>query len=221
MKKLKQTGGKLKQTKSNRKGSFRERLKKKLKAYRRLTEGRNSLERPKVKLWANEEKGFYRCRNLNIHQINYLLCKAYRISYQRNIFGKSEHYLLKPENRYETSEHFFLVQHLAHYLKQFFKVELAQTRKPDIVFEFRNKKIAIEVETGKVLRNKQNFLNKVQLNNKNFGEDWFFVVSNRGLVKKYKPHAKTYTRKSLLKKLQWYVKNQPQNQQPSYYGNKA
>lgn len=202
--------------------SFKERLQKKLKAYRNsLTEGGYSLEKPKVKYLADERKRFYRCRELNIHQINYLLHKNYRISYQRNILKNSEHYLLKPENRWETSEHFFLVQHLTKYLQQFFKLELAQTRKPDIVFEFRNKKIAIEVETGKVLSSKQKFLNKVQLNNEHFGEDWFFVVSNRKLLKKYKPYAKTYTRNTVLEKLHGYVKNQPQNQHPSNYRNKV
>jgi hypothetical protein len=78
---------------------------------------------------------------------------------------------------------------------------------PDIIFELKNRKIAIEVETGKNLRNnRKQFLEKVEWLNENFGDNWFFVVTNRDLVKKYKKYAKTFTRKNVIKAIEWYVK---------------
>ena len=60
---------------------------------------------------------------------------------------------------------------------------------------------------GKNLRNnRKQFLEKVDWLNKNFGDNWFFVVTNRDLVKKYKKYGRTFTRKNAMKKIGWYVK---------------
>jgi hypothetical protein len=78
---------------------------------------------------------------------------------------------------------------------------------PDIIFELKNRKVAIEVETGKNLsNNRKQFLEKVEWLNENFGDNWFFVVTNRDLVKKYKKFGKTFTRKNIIKAIERYVK---------------
>ena len=85
-----------------------------------------------------------------------------------------------------------------------------KTIKPDIIFEVQNRKIAIEVETGNNLKNnKKQFLKKVESLNKNFGYNWFFVVTNRNLVKKYKKYGRTYTRKNVIKGITRYVNFKP------------
>jgi len=82
-----------------------------------------------------------------------------------------------------------------------------KTVKPDIIIEFKNRKVAIEIETGKVLRNnRKQFIEKVNRLDKDFGDNWFFVVTNRNLVKKYKKYGPTYTRKNVIKAIEKYVK---------------
>ena len=66
--------------------------------------------------------------------------------------------------------------------------------------------IALEIETGKVFRrHKPRFLEKVLTLKENYGEDWFIVVTNRGLVGKYKEFGKVLTRKNFLKRISSYV----------------
>ena len=75
--------------------------------------------------------------------------------YEENEFhsvlsNKKEVYMIKPR-RGEGKQHGFLTYEIADYISKFTdKIELFQTRKPDIVFELNNKKYAIEVETGKL-----------------------------------------------------------------------
>ena len=156
-----------------------------------------------------EGERFFESDELNAFERDYLLRQRFLKINTFNIFGRRKEYFVRPRTN-EGIEHFFLTMHLARYLKRHFKVWLYQTTLPDIIFEFQNKLIAIEVETGKVLRDKQKLLNKVALCNENYGEDWFFVVTNRNLLGKYRKFGKTCTRKSVLKKLRWYVRNKPQ-----------
>jgi hypothetical protein len=157
----------------------------------------------------NDEKGFFKCSELRTEEIDYLLTKGYSIVYRQNIFGKRDYYLIKPRGN-ESIEHFLLVNDIANYLKRFFNVWLYHSVKPDIVFEFKNKKIAIEVETGKSLRtNKKALIQKVEMLNENFEGDWFFVVTNRNLSGKYRKFGKTYTRQNVIKRLRYYISNKP------------
>ncbi len=81
-----------------------------------------------------------------------------------------------------------------------------ETREPDIIFKIRNKFIALEIETGKVLsRNKKRFLEKIKSLKENYGEDWFIVVTNRNFLGKYKQFGKAVSRKNFLEKLSSYV----------------
>ena len=59
------------------------------------------------------------------------------------------------------------------------------TKKPDLVFELNGKKFAIEVETGSYLSRLKGLKHKVELLNRNY-DKWFFVVTDRNHVKKYK-----------------------------------
>jgi len=104
-------------------------------------------------------------------------------------------------------QHCFLVQIIKQVLKNNFEeVKDYRTRAPDIIFKIRNKFIALEIETGKVLsKNKKRFLEKIKSLKENYGEDWFIVVTNRNFVSKYKQFGKTITRKNFLKKVSSYV----------------
>ncbi len=59
------------------------------------------------------------------------------------------------------------------------------TRKPDIVFIIKGVRYAIEIETGSAFSKVKNLKEKVKLLNENY-DKWFFVVTKRKFVKKFK-----------------------------------
>jgi len=152
------------------------------------------------------DENLYLATDLTYHEIKYLIDKDYKIIYQQNLYGKRNYYLIKPPLN-ESLQHCFLVQIIKQVLKNNFdEVKEYRTREPDIIFKIRNKFIALEIETGKVLsKNKKRFLEKIKSLKENYGEDWFIVVTNRNFVGKYKQFGKTVTRKNFLKKVSSYV----------------
>src|SRR3990167_6740026 len=143
-------------------------------------------KKPSVNITIDEKKGFYNCNGLKPEEITYLLGEGYIQSRHWNILGKREQYLLKPR-RVESLEHFFLIQDIAEYLKPFTdSLELFETTKPDIVFSKDNKKYAVEVETGIIYStNKKKLENKVANLKEEFGNNWFFIVTNEKIAPKY------------------------------------
>jgi len=59
------------------------------------------------------------------------------------------------------------------------------------IFIINDKIYAIEVETGKAFHDKNKFMKKVRLLNKTYGKNWFFVVTDRNLVKSYSKYGET------------------------------
>lgn len=145
-------------------------------------------------------------------KMQYLLRRGYSLTKHYDLRMKEGVYLTKNQKT-ETPQHAFLVWAILKYLKeQNLPAGSYKTIKPDIIFEFQNRKIAIEVETGKNLRNnRRQFREKVQSLYENFGYNWFFVVTNRDLVKKYKKYGCTYTRKNVIKAIWKYVNFKPRN----------
>jgi len=163
-----------------------------------------------MKINVDADDGLFRKDDLTLDEVKYLIHKGYRDSIQFNLDGSKDYYLLKPASN-ESPQHFFLIRKIAEYLREYnFEVWTFKTVKPDIIFEVQNRKIAIEVETGSNLRNnKKSFLNKLELLRENYGYNWFFVVTNRNLVKKYKKYGNTYTRKNVLRAIWRYVNFKP------------
>jgi len=164
----------------------------------------------------NEDDCFFEVDELNYFEIDFLLHKNYKVSYQQNLFGEKQFYLLKPPLN-ESLEHFFLVQIIKKSLEDKFDyVKGYRTREADIIFKVRNRYIALEIETGRVLKkNKKRFIKKVKSLNEDYDNDWFFIVTNRDLVKKYKVYGKTLTRKNFLTSISEYVKIPLTNPQPN------
>ncbi len=146
------------------------------------------------------------------YKMQNLLRRGYSLTKHYDLGMKEGVYLTKNQKT-ESPQHTFLVWVILKYLKkQNFQVWDYKTIKPDIIFEFQNRKVAIEVETGKNLRNnRRQFLEKVQSLYENFGYNWFFVVTNRNLVKKYKKYGRTFTRKNVIKGIARYVNFKPRN----------
>lgn len=98
--------------------------------------------------------------------------------------NKYEKYLLL--KRFNESEgHFFVIQDIKNFLeKKGVKVELFATKKPDLVFNIKDKTYAIEVETGTCIADKRKFAEKLKVL-KNY-KNWFFVVTAKKHIQKYR-----------------------------------
>jgi hypothetical protein len=153
----------------------------------------------------DEFNGFYRHSELNLSEIKYLLVKKYQLIEKFSIAsGKVEKFLIKPRFN-ESINHMFVTFDIADFLeRKGIKVSKFITKKPDIVFEFNGKKIAVEVETGIAYKNARfQLLDKVKSLIDNYDE-WFFVVTDRNFVKKYSKIGKTVEMRTIryhLKKL--------------------
>lgn len=157
-------------------------------------------------IWCDRIYGFFKVSELSWGEINILLNNKYNVAYQEDLHGKKHHYLIKTHEN-ESMQHFVLVQIIKKVLENNFEdVKKCRTREPDIIFRVRNKFIALEIETGKVLsKNKKRFLEKIESLKENYGEDWFIVVTNGNFIGKYKKFGKTVSRKNFLKKVSTYV----------------
>lgn len=174
---------------------------------KQIQQKKRIIKKPKIKqtkITVDENKGFFNTKEIKTKQdYNHLIRKGYKeYSFNSIVSNKKGKYLLRPRNN-ESPRHFFLIYDIADYLKKFTnKVSLFQTVKPDIVFEINNKKYAIEVETGKMLtHNKKGLLAKVRQLNKEYKKNWFFVVTDRKLFKKYNSLGQTCTKLTIANKL--------------------
>jgi len=150
-------------------------------------------------------KGIFKKSQLKTEQAEELIERGYILSSLIGLYGgRREEWFLKPRYN-ESAEHFFVVKQIEEYLKKYTNnVELFVSSNADLVFSYRGKKTAIEVETGKKYdHDKQQLQTKINLLNKNFGNNWFFVVTDWTYKEKYQKLGKTYVRKevpAILKK---------------------
>ncbi len=163
-----------------------------------------------IKINVDADKGLFKLKKLNKHEINYLLKKHYKeFSAYSIMSNKKEKYLIRPRFN-ESPQHFFLIKDIADYLKKFNSVEKIQffeTKKPDIIFKIGNKEFAIEVETGKFLKhNEKRLKERIKRLNKIHGDRWFFVMTNRKLTPKYSKFGPTYHKLSIKNKILGIVK---------------
>lgn len=166
------------------------------------------LVQPESDLNVDLTKRFYRARELNEKERDFLIKQGYKEIIQQSLSSnKKEMFLLKPRHN-ESLSHMFFVYNIAEYLeKKSIKVELFTTKMPDLVFEINGKKFAIEVETGTVAQNSNKVKEKVDLIRTQTYDDWFFVVTNRNLVKKYRNFGETIDPRYVKGKLDKLVKN--------------
>ncbi|MDP2924791.1 MAG: ATP-binding protein [Nanoarchaeota archaeon] len=153
--------------------------------------------------------GFFKYNNISKDERDYLLKLGYKISEHKSILSnKKEKYILRPRSN-EGIPHFFLVQDIKRFLeKNKIKVEIYQTVKPDLVFEINKKKYAIEVETGIALtHHKKLLLEKINGLNKEYENNWFFVVTDRKIASKYSKLGKTTESRYLFNILRKLIKN--------------
>jgi hypothetical protein len=153
-------------------------------------------------------KGLYRAKDITEDQITILKSKGYVFIRQSVGEGRGEYYLIRPNvpQYQESLVHLFFVKYTEQMLLRFTKkVELFQTRKPDVVFEDKDgKKVAIEVETGTTLNDRNKMDIKVKLLKKDYGERYFILVSEHYLKKLYVQYGEVVTRTELAGKVRGY-----------------
>jgi conjugal transfer ATP-binding protein TraC len=122
----------------------------------------------------------------------------------KSIDGKKRTYLVKPRSN-ESLQHCILTFEIYDYLKdKVDKIWLYETVKPDVVFEVKGIKYAIEIETGKIGKPKV-IKEKVENLNKEYGQSWCFVVTDRNLVSRYKKYGLVLEKRNLAKNLEHFV----------------
>jgi len=155
-----------------------------------------------------ENKRVYEHSKLNLTDLRYLTLKRYKVVKYKSMFtNKKKNYVIKPKPN-ESDSHILTCYDVANYLKKYSnKVELFESVKPDVIVEINNKKVAFEIETGKMYKYKRKaFLEKVkQL--KNDYPYYAFILLNKDYTTKYKKFGTTFNKRNIIKKLPKYLKN--------------
>ncbi len=166
-----------------------------------LVKKTKKLKHRNVKINVDKNKRFFRKSKLNSDEVKYLLSNGYKIAkYKSLLTDKMETFLLQSRHN-ESLMHLFMTHNISEFLeKNGIKTELYTTKKPDIVFQIKNKKYAIEIETGSVLSKISRMEEKVKLLNENYDE-WFFLITNKNKVKKYKKFGDSIDKRYIRLKL--------------------
>lgn len=101
-----------------------------------------------------------------------------------------------------SPSHTFLVGRIKELLEQYLesdKIRLHNTKDADITFQVDYKIYAFEIETGTLLSKKKQLKEKVNFLNNKYGRNWYFIVSNRDLAKKYRKYGRVTTRVGVRK----------------------
>ncbi len=156
-----------------------------------------------------EENPVFKIRNLRIFERESLLRQGYK---QLNEYDLVERkiitVLVKPPLNHSPT-HTFLVWSAKRLLKTFkgiTNIQDHETKYADITFKFNNKYYALEIETGSSIFHKKRLEEKVKFLDSKFRDRWFFIVSNKTLVSKYRKFGpatqRSETEKKLLKMLE-------------------
>ncbi len=141
--------------------------------------------RKNVNIKVDSSKGLFRKKELDTEDIKYLLNKGYiQVKFKSIISEKIEDFFVRQRPN-EGIPHAMAVFEIKNFLEsQGIKTQAYQTKNPDIVFEENGKKYALEIETGKIISHPSRIEEKVKLL-KDYDE-WFFIITNRNFVRKYK-----------------------------------
>ncbi|HLC79289.1 MAG TPA: ATP-binding protein [archaeon] len=155
-------------------------------------------------------KPFYEKNVLTELQTEFLKSQGY-LEYRDPEFGegRGKNFLVCKPPPNESLPHHFMVQLLKQEIKKHTdKVITLSTGGPDLQFWWKEKKYAIEVETGTVLEDhKERLLEKAALLAGQC-QEWFFVVTNKALKPHYQNYGPTYTRTEVKEKLSPIFTNQ-------------
>jgi len=122
------------------------------------------------------------------------------------LFQKNANFLVKQILNHSLT-HILLVERIKKILLQYLEedqIEVHNTRDADITFKFKGRTYAFEIELGSLLRKKVQLEDKVYDLNFKYRNNWYFIVSHKNLLAKYRKHGKSTTRSGvseIIKKL--------------------
>jgi len=158
-----------------------------------------------VTIRVDKDKRYFHKKRLNRDEVDYLLRKNYEIKKYKNLLNdKMEDFLLLPRHN-EGLMHHFMVYNISEFLeKNGIETELYVTKKPDIVFKIGGKRFAIEIETGTIFSKIERMKEKLKVL-ENY-DKWFFVVTDRNKVKKYKKFGDAIDKRYVKQRLEKLLK---------------
>ncbi len=133
-----------------------------------------------------------------LEEEGYQQCNEYCVEQQKNVTV-----LVKPILNHSKT-HTFLVWSVKNLLENYdiTHIEEHETKDADLTFKYKNSKYALEIETGSLLRKKQQKLDKVKQLNRKYKNRWMFIVSNKNLLSQYNKLGFATQRKQVAKKLE-------------------
>lgn len=149
------------------------------------------LESVKDELELETNPVFYK-EGLDDKEIQILKQERYK---QKNEYSLTDKetlpFFIKPKSNHSLT-HIFLVWSIVRILGDYDEIEDIKEHNSvdaDITFKCNNKKYAIEVETGNLLKKKKQLQKKITDLNKKYKDRWMFVVSNKNLLSKYRKYG--------------------------------
>ncbi len=168
-----------------------------------------------------EENGkwVFKKEYLSKNEVKILLEAGYKQANEYCVCEKKLNtYLIKTEHNH-TVTHSFLVWSARQFLEGYryiTNVHGSLTRDADLIFTWKGKNYAIEIETGSLFRKKLQIDEKLKLLNKRYGKRWMFVVSNKNLLAKYRKLGFTTSRKDFEKNLKKLLKQSTRSERVYY-----
>lgn len=156
-----------------------------------------------------KEKLFFEFDELSNEEVEALKEHDFEKTAQYDPLTKKNKTFMVKEIMNHSLEHTFLVGRIKQILEEYIderKIYLHETKDADITFKFKNKMCAVEIETGTLLSKKDQARKKVKLLNKKYGNRWFFVVTHRKLITKYKKYGLVTHRSGVSKFLKKLLK---------------
>lgn len=112
--------------------------------------------------------------------------------------------LVKPEEKNHSPTHEFLVwnvRKLLEKIKDVKNIDYHLTKYPDITFKYHNKKYALEIERGSLLRKQKQLDAKVKYLTNIYKDRWMFIVSNKNRLYQYKKYGFSTPRNQVCENL--------------------
>jgi len=157
-----------------------------------------------------EENSIYESENLSLQEIEVLKKEGFKeVCEYDPIYEENTKFLVKQILNHSPT-HTFLVARIGELLNQYgdiTKVYFHNTKDADITFEVNYKIYAFEIEKGSLLTKKKSLKNKVSLLNNKYGKNWYFIVTNRNLAKKYRKYGKVTSRMGVCKIIEKLIEN--------------
>lgn len=145
--------------------------------------------------------------DLEEYERQWLMEVGFKKDHQWNIKTKDNKEMLVRCRSNESPSHAYLVGAIWDYITSEGidpDAKIYETRMPDVVFTISGFEWAIEVETGSVIqKNSKQLQEKVAMLNEKYQDRWFFVVTNKNLVSKYKQYGKVVERADVIDEIDY------------------